>query len=722
MTVRAKLLALGILAGVFSMAVTGVGYLGLSKSTSYADEIAEQHSAVSEQAADVKVLMLQLRRYEKDLFLNLGNQKKMEGYTKKFKKKVKTMHVQLDALEKLTKDEKDQADVKVLRANLEKYLPAMTALQKMALAGKIPTPQAGNKMIKPYKDYIRSLEGTANNLAKRSNHRLHEAQKAQHRTASTTTWLIAVLGILAAVLSFVVSQSVSRSITKPLNKTVNILKSVAEGDLDVTIDLQRDDELGQMGKALNVAIKNTKSAYETIEERNTSMRMVLDNVDQGFITIDGKGCMAQEHSAIVEDWFGEPHERELFSEYISKSVPDFGEWFQIAWDEVEEGIMPLEVLMGQLPARLTHNEHEFELLYQPIMVNGELQACLVVISDITATLEAQKLKNQQLEIVSLFQKLLKDRPGVMSFIDESEKLMGSIKTSKDITLLKRQLHTLKGNMAIFEVNSVAEVCHVLEDNVINETRAPNQEEIKELEAQVKRVSQEIHSISDSVSSDKFEVSNVELHKVVERLLDGVDAKEVASELLRWPLEPAERPLQRIADNASRLAQRLGKGDLRIEQKGNEVRMGHERWQPFWSSLVHVVRNAVDHGLETPEERELAGKNPRGKLILETQYSGDDILINISDDGRGINWDALRSKAKKIGLAHDNTVDLTDALFSDGVSTKEAATEVSGRGVGTAAVKQACEELGGQINVSTEPGNGTTFSFRFPGAAKKEVAS
>jgi chemotaxis protein histidine kinase CheA len=126
--------------------------------------------------------------------------------------------------------------------------------------------------------------------------------------------------------------------------------------------------------------------------------------------------------------------------------------------------------------------------------------------------------------------------------------------------------------------------------------------------------------------------------------------------------------------------------------------------------VHVLRNCIDHGLETPEERLALGKAVPAKVSLSTRLDGDRFIVEMSDDGRGIDWQAVAEKAHALGHPASTPGELTEALFLDGLSTRAEASEHSGRGVGLGAVRQACERLGGRVEVQSQPGAGTTFRF------------
>jgi two-component system chemotaxis sensor kinase CheA len=147
--------------------------------------------------------------------------------------------------------------------------------------------------------------------------------------------------------------------------------------------------------------------------------------------------------------------------------------------------------------------------------------------------------------------------------------------------------------------------------------------------------------------------------------------------------------------------------------GKDVRFEAERWAPFWSAFIHVLRNALDHGVESPDQRLAAGKPAHGTLRLSMLIDGEHLTIDLSDDGRGVDWARVRAKAMDRGLPHASEQELINALFSDGLSTAETVSDVSGRGVGLSAVQQAAQHLKGSIQVLSTLGVGTTFRFRFP---------
>jgi two-component system chemotaxis sensor kinase CheA len=137
-----------------------------------------------------------------------------------------------------------------------------------------------------------------------------------------------------------------------------------------------------------------------------------------------------------------------------------------------------------------------------------------------------------------------------------------------------------------------------------------------------------------------------------------------------------------------------------------------------------VRNAVDHGLESADERRAAGRSGPPKLRLSCRRNDSQCVIEINDNGHGIAWERVRAKARERGLPCTTRDDLVGALFTDGLSTRDQTTDTSGRGVGMSSVREACAAMNGRIEVISEPEQGTTFRFSVPeafGAARRRVA-
>jgi two-component system chemotaxis sensor kinase CheA len=165
-----------------------------------------------------------------------------------------------------------------------------------------------------------------------------------------------------------------------------------------------------------------------------------------------------------------------------------------------------------------------------------------------------------------------------------------------------------------------------------------------------------------------------------------------------------------------LSRDLNKG-VELVTSGEETELDKTMIERLADPLVHLIRNAIDHGLEDPAGRAAAGKPERGQVKLMARHSGAEVLISIVDDGRGLDRDRIRAKAEEQGLlaagAQISDGELFQFLFHPGFSTAKEITAVSGRGVGMDVVKRTIENLRGTIDIATQAGRGTEMTLRLP---------
>jgi two-component system chemotaxis sensor kinase CheA len=275
------------------------------------------------------------------------------------------------------------------------------------------------------------------------------------------------------------------------------------------------------------------------------------------------------------------------------------------------------------------------------------------------------------------------------------------------------VHTLKGNAGIFGLTSIATMCHEIENRMAETQQPPSAAECVGLASRWTEIEDTLDHLLGDQRNQRIELSDKQYQDVLRAALSGVTGRELARVIAEWKLESTAVRLRRLGMQAEGLAARLNKGVLDIQIQDNNVRLKAESWSSFWGALIHVIRNCIDHGIEPESERIQAGKPEHGHFSLATKIANDQLIVEVSDDGRGIDWDAVRRKAKEMGVPCATQSDLVAALSVDGLSTRERSNEYSGRGVGMSAVKAECEKRGGKIEVVSQSGHGTLFRFIFP---------
>ena len=200
-------------------------------------------------------------------------------------------------------------------------------------------------------------------------------------------------------------------------------------------------------------------------------------------------------------------------------------------------------------------------------------------------------------------------------------------------------------------------------------------------------------------------------------LDGVTGRLQAN-IMRVRMQPIGRVLSRFPKVARDVARQLGK-EVHVQLVGEETELDKNLVEALSDPLVHLVRNAIDHGIEMPETRERVGKPRAGKLILSAQQEGDHIVIVVGDDGGGMDPDVLLAKARQKGIVDAETAsrmstdEAYQLIFAAGFSTKDVATDISGRGVGMDVVKSRLTQLNGNVKIESQRGFGTRFVIRVP---------
>jgi two-component system chemotaxis sensor kinase CheA len=543
--------------------------------------------------------------------------------------------------------------------------------------------------------------------------------------------------VMTALASLRLHQVVSTPISHLSQATEQVLETQ---DFSIRVARSTSDEVGALTEAFNAMLvgleardKELAEHRENLEQkvaqrtwelnrRNQAMRMVLDNVDQGLATLDTDGALHQERSRAFDALLGAERAPSTMAGCLEQADPEAGEWFLLGWESLTDGFLPLEVALEQLPSELVHQGRHLHLAYKPITIDGQLEQILVILTDRTADVERELTEAAQREFLGVFERIMRDKRGFMDFTAEADRLMGLVCADPPAQpeLMMRRLHTLKGNFGLFGLHSLAHLCHELESHWEEHgSLKPRQRE--ELESRWGSFRERTGRLLGSTAATRMEIQPGDYQAALDALEAGGSREVVLQMMRRWTFEPARSRLEAIASQARQIAASQGKEQMQVHIQDNGVRMQPERWKPFWGVFTHALRNAIDHGVETEQERRAQGKQGASALSLRTFYVEDRCVVELADNGRGINWERVAQKAQDCGLPHQSTEDLIGALFSDGFSTRDEVSELSGRGAGLAAVRQVVQEMGGAIHVQSSPGEGTTFHFHIPLIVQEEPA-
>lgn len=463
------------------------------------------------------------------------------------------------------------------------------------------------------------------------------------------------------------------------------------------------------------------SDFSGEEERikNNAIRNVLDNVPYALFACDAHGRVLPGYSARCREFFrGASVEGQTLVELLGLSPREAGN-FNACYAQLLEDVLPPEVSLSQLPKRLHVGSRVCDLSGAALRDDaGRVCGALFTLLDVTELAAAEEEAGELRGTM----RVLRFRSSFESFVRDLDRDLVRLRTRAELepnldAEARRALHTAKGVFAQFELRDLAAKIHRLEDA----PRIGPAEITQALDAVRATVEHnvELWGIRLGEADLPFVVLESDLHAISDRLSNARSVEEAQRSLQEWQETLRSKRLSEllgpVEESCRAQAARLGKEvHVRIEGFDQVVPL---RLAPVVTALTHLTRNAVDHAFEPPEER--GGKSRCGSLVLRAERSDGWLQLEVSDDGRGIDLDALVSRALATGrIASDAAARLSRAetlelVFVDGLSTKEQVTETSGRGVGLSALRAAVRGVGGSIDLDTRPAGGTRFVLRVP---------
>lgn len=232
----------------------------------------------------------------------------------------------------------------------------------------------------------------------------------------------------------------------------------------------------------------------------------------------------------------------------------------------------------------------------------------------------------------------------------------------------------------------------------------------------------VNAVGELVIMQSLVQENSHIRSIVDPKLlrDFSQLGRITSELQKTAMSMRMVPIRQTFQKMIRLVRDLSKKSgklVDLVMEGEETEIDRNMVDSIYDPLVHMIRNSVDHGVQTPDEREKLGKNTAGTVSLRAYQRGGNMVIEIEDDGNGLNTPKIRKKAIERGLIQDDDPlsdhDLNNLIFLPGFSTADKITEVSGRGVGMDVVKKTVEKLRGKVEVFSQPGKGSQFIIKLP---------
>lgn len=493
------------------------------------------------------------------------------------------------------------------------------------------------------------------------------------------------------------------------------------------------EELTLRQRVTNLALTDTQRA----------VRNLLDNSGQGFLTVGPSLLVGAQFSAACERLLGEPPAGKSIVDLLGRGMTreanaSMRATFESLFRDSDEFMRELK--LGLLPTAFVIGDKSLTAAYKFLAESDQLMLIVTDVTEtvlLTATVECER-KRVEMIVLALtegeaFAALVGDYRTFLG--EELPLLLEQIGNPGTTALLYRQIHTYKGLLAQFSFHFSPPLLHAFETRLAAEkswtvTAARMALGPNGLLAELERDLQNVSNVLGPdflTSGRRISLSQNQLQTMEQAAKDILADNEgqAASPALRQLLETlaslskldVKAALALHGRGASALATRLQKDLVPIQIQGDMASLDAERGAEFLRSLVHVFRNAVDHGIELPEHRMQAGKPAEGTIACHVRNCDGWLEILIADDGHGVDRAALEARLIAAGLTASQVRDfsLEDLIFREGLSSRDNASEISGRGIGLAAVKNELKRLGGTVTVESERGVGTRLRFRLPTA-------
>jgi len=478
---------------------------------------------------------------------------------------------------------------------------------------------------------------------------------------------------------------------------------------------------------------------------NQTLKAILNSLGQGFFTFNADGDCGEVFTKACQDILeGMPTGRKAWEVLgvPAGEIDQFKKWSESAFKE----FLPFDDMKGLGPNLYPHSQKRHVVLeYYPIHREGDAISDIVVVAtDKTAEFEAQKALEAERQYAGMIVKYTKNKDQFLQFLASVRQTLKGLKDfcakpmgSDEMNESFRLLHTLEGEAGTFSLGELRLLSrasqhhlepfkgkHQLDAAVQMEYAGSLQFMNESFEAFLKQ-NQELFQVPDGDVSRSIEMALPAATGFLEDLRKVPGTGELAARFQEDFLKVSIESCLQYFDSLIRsVAERLDKKVKPLRIDGGGVRIYPEKYQKLLSNLVHAFRNAVDHGLESPDEREWGGKDPAGQISVQVQAADQHIHMTISDDGKGIDPATIREKLKSKFPDKDFTSQSDDEVLQficmPGFSSRETVGEFSGRGVGLDALREEVLKIGGYLHIKSKVGEGTTLELKFPELADEPV--
>ncbi|WP_027215046.1 HAMP domain-containing protein [Burkholderia sp. WSM2232] len=647
------------------------------------------------------------------------------------------------------------------RDSLDNYFSAIAETAKMKADGKNELAQA--YLFANVAQYRDELEGIVDTLRVEKNRQKDEAITALNATLATTTTAIAAVTGIAILLLTSIGALLYRQITRPLSRMQAMMSEIASSqDFTRRVPVGRLDEIGHSIVAFNGMIEKIQESSAQLKQKTADIQAMLQNMQQGILTVIDGAVIHAEYSAYLEDIF---ETRDIAGRALMDLVfaqTDLGADALSQVDAATHACLGEDcinfafnqhLLVGEISKRMPDGRVKIlDLSWSAITdENDVIVRLMLCVRDVT---ELRKLaaeaseQRRRLDMIGEILAVSEEKfhhfiESSAGFISENERIIRKHSEADHAAIaeLFRNMHTIKGNARTYNLQHLTDVVHETEQSYHELRRADadrswDQEHLMQELARVREAIEAYarineHSLGRRGQARRNDAGNAGRYVMVEKeqiqrtlsLLDTTDVSalhelQAMHDTLRRNLralgsESIRDALSGVLGSLPSLAGELRKPAPAVRIDDNGYRLRGHAGSLLNNVFMHLLRNSMDHGIESAEARSAQGKAPAGTISIEVGVDSGALQITLSDDGRGLALERIRGIAIERGwIGPDDAMSdeaIADFIFRPGFSTAETVTAVSGRGVGMDAVRDFLKRENGSIQLRfTDDHKGAAF--------------
>lgn len=483
----------------------------------------------------------------------------------------------------------------------------------------------------------------------------------------------------------------------------------------------------------NLELKVAERTRE-LTDANKLLETIMNSLGQGFLVFNDLGECLDFYTKICETILEKSPSGKRITEVLGLSSRSEQEMFEDWMKATFSRSLSFEMMKGLAPQAYNHSAGKVvELDYFPLYSEENLEKVVVVATDKTEEVEAKKALEEQRQQVRSLLGLIELRHLFGPFYHKTKRFLENLNISVSNSEawageLRRELHTVEGEAGLFGMVRLREELKVAQ-NLIEYVKPERTETLEAFRISIlccverlKEFASSHHSLLEALKvnvDDTVPALSYSKEREFLRDLEGAtnDPQVVEKYRSLFIYESLKSHLNRYRPLIREIGQKLNKNVQDLQIEGEDCQIDPEKWSDLLANLVHVFRNAMDHGIETEEERQLSEKSEAPFIKCKVEVESGFVTLKIEDNGRGINTTTLLKKAKDRFPDEDfdklDESQVQQLIFRDRFSSRDKVTEFSGRGVGLEAVEVATKKLGGRVFVSSKMGKGTQFVIKIP---------